>query len=691
MKILFQLTFVLCLSMQNGPLSMYEDPVPASQPATPTGQISSGQPATAVTSVHVDVTLSSQLAGSQNSPANLPAPQGNELSRTNPSSNAGSAPLSVKFITVSGSQVLHSSGPLPPGNLKLIPVPPAPATAAKPPLVSDNASKHVVLQVQGTQLDSSSKPADGLVLVKEAGASSLVKSEAEMPHVKHLDAQEDTDMAALKREPGFRYVGKMELRSRLRGSAVAQAVQEAEDQTDARVSAGRAVSRTEDPGEHCTSATNTSQISSAKHVLPICTAADMQQKGIAVPVNPWSEVPVQSEPSKSAPDTAAVKVPEPGSGAIQGSENNLPSSKLNSNTTDQSSTSDTDDAEDKLESVVGGGFTKHAEDRDSRNSNAEITSETSIASRVQSRRHSKGSGAEPSVVVETVYTIPTHSTLTGMHSQQSSPRVSRSINSSPVAVDNQEQPSHTDSKTNNGEVETSSRTLRSSKARDPGEEQGVEAMILSDNDKRVSDTQRTESPSTEAGTNAKDVNLTSTQTLQDSESAVTLLSLLKRGPNVNPACPPKPSELIHTGTAMKQESAEDSPNRSPSSSSETDSAAKETFTDLMSEDLTSEMESTSSGKTRAGGGGICSTLLAVIEQLRERLDLVNFVHVRFVLALFLYLILINAVSNYAIAKASDSHGFKNLLNLKMTCSSFIIILIRTDTKRRQKYFFILTI
>ena len=624
--------------MQNGPLSMYEDPVPASQPATPTGQISSGQPATAVTSVHVDVTLSSQLAGSQNSPANLPAPQGNEISHANPSSNAGSAPLSVKFITVSGSQVLHSSGPLPPGNLKLIPMPPAPATAAKSPLVSDNASKHVVLQVQGAQFDSSSKPAGGLVSVKEAGASALVKSEAEMPHVKHLDAPGDTDMAALKRESGFRCVGKMELRPRLRGSAAAPAAQDAEDQMDARVGAGRAaVSRTEDPGEHSTSATSASQISSAKHVLPICTAADVQQKGIAVPVNPRSEVPVQSEPNKIAPDTSAVKVPEPGSDAIQGSENNLPSSKLDSNTADQlmSSTSDTDDAEDKLEAVVGGGFTKHTEDGDSRNNTAEIVLETSIASRVQSRRHSKGSGAEPSVVVETVHTIPTHSTLTGMHSQQSSPRVSRSINSSPVAVDNQEQPSHADSKTSNREGETSSRTLRSSKARDPREEKGTEAMILLDNDKRVSDTQRTESPSTEAGTNAKDVNLANTQTLQDSESAVTLLSLLKRGPNVNPACPPKPSELIQTETAMKQESAQDSPNRSPSSSSETDSAAKETFTDLMSEDLTSEMESTSSGKTRAGGGGICSTLLAVIEQLRERLDLVNFVHVRFVLALFL--------------------------------------------------------
>ena len=333
---------------------MYEDPVPASQPATPTGQISSGQPATAVTSVHVDVTLSSQLAGSQNSPANLPAHQGNEISHANPSSNAGSAPLSVKFITVSGSQVLHSSGPLPPGNLKLIPMPPAPATAAKSPLVSDNASKHVVLQVQGAQFDSSSKPAGGLVSVKEAGASALVKSEAEMPHVKHLDAPGDTDMAALKRESGFRCVGKMELRPRLRGSAAAPAAQDTEDQMDARVGAGRAaVSRTEDPGEHSTSATSTSQISSAKHVLPICTAADVQQKGIAVPVNPRSEVPVQSEPNKIAPDTSAVKVPEPGSDAIQGSENNLPSSKLDSNTADQlmSSTSDTDDAEDKLEAV----------------------------------------------------------------------------------------------------------------------------------------------------------------------------------------------------------------------------------------------------------------------------------------------------------------------------------------------------
>ena len=227
--------------------------------------------------------------------------------------------------------------------------------------------------------------------------------------------------------------------------------------------------------------------------------------------------------------------------------------------------------------------------------------------------------------METVHTTPTHSTLTGMRSLQSSPRVSRSHNSSPVAAGNQEQPPyHPDKKSDREEAETSLRTLRSSKTRDAGgKEKGVEVMTSSDNDAGTPDIPpHTKSLSKEL---SKDESPTITQTLQDSESAVTLLSLLKRGPIINPACPPKsnPSLVpIHTGvTALKLESTQDSPSRSPSSSSETDSVVKEASADLMSEDLTSELESTASGKTRGGGGGICSTLLAVIEQLRERLDL----------------------------------------------------------------------
>ena len=635
---------------------MYDDPVPTCQPAPASGQISSSQPSAAVNTAHLDVTLSSQPAGSQNSHPNLPAPPGNEISHTNPSSNTGSAPLSVKFITVSGSQVLHSSSPLPPGNLKLIPVQPAAATAAKSPLLSDNKT-HMVLRVQDAQPGTNNKPSSGSVLVREDAASALVQTEtpaADMQRVKHPSSPRDADIIALKKEPDFRCVGKIELRPTASGSVVLQAAEEAKDQTDANVGTiSAAGSHSEDPAtavesdEHCTPATSASihvppepliQITSAKHILPICAAADARQKGIAVPVNSKSEVPVQSDLSKNVTATSAIQVPELGSDnrdanstSVEGSDDNLPRSKMDSNPTDpqMSSASDTDDAEDRFESVVEGGFIRQTVEGDNEHSSTEITLEASIASRVQCRRNSKGSGVEPSVLVETVHTIPTHSTLTGMHSLQNSPRVPRSINSSPVAADSQEQSSHPDSKANSGEVETfsTSKPLHSGKTRDAGKEKDAEDVISPDNDARMSDPQHTESSSTEPGDSAKDVNLADAKTLQDSESAVTLLSLLKRGPNVNPACPPKSTNPIHTETIIKLESAQDSPNRSPSSSSETDSVAKDMSTDLMSEDLTSEMESTSSGKTRIGGGGICSTLLAVIEQLRERLGLVDFSHV----------------------------------------------------------------
>ena len=79
---------------------------------------------------------------------------------------------------------------------------------------------------------------------------------------------------------------------------------------------------------------------------------------------------------------------------------------------------------------------------------------------------------------------------------------------------------------------------------------------------------------------------------QTEESAVTLLSLLKKGPNFNPACPPKSNTSYH-------------------------------YTDRTSQTSSPGLEDTNStGDSDISGmkpkSGISSSLLAVIEQLRER-------------------------------------------------------------------------
>ena len=375
---------------------MYEDPVPASQPAPPQAQIITSHPSTAVTNVHFDVTLSSQPAGSQGGHASLPVP--GYVPVANPSSSAGSTPISVKFITVSGSQVLHSSGPLPPGNLKLIPM--QPATAAKSPLPSDSTSKHLVVRVQGVPSESDSKPGGGLVLMKEHVSASnskvtLETPEAAMPLVKHLDSSGDTMEAALDREPGVKSVGNVELRSRPSGSvATTQASEEPEGQADTKIGiVAAAASRGEDPAaaldssEQCAAALSArssvsvkplTQVASAKHILPNCAAAaaaagagagaGAPQKGIAVQVHPQSQVPVQSEPCRNVTAAPAVRAPECGgdrgdvsSAPLPGSEDVVPSASTESSTTHHqpaSSASDSEGAAVEVESAVGDSVVK---------------------------------------------------------------------------------------------------------------------------------------------------------------------------------------------------------------------------------------------------------------------------------------------------------------------------------------------
>ncbi|XP_067651776.1 zinc finger protein 507-like [Haliotis asinina] len=185
---------------------------------------------------------------------------------------------------------------------------------------------------------------------------------------------------------------------------------------------------------------------------------------------------------------------------------------------------------------------------------------------------------EVSVVVETVDSVPSASGFTGMKSQQNSPRVveqsqhddwtDRAGSPEMVPVNQSSSPS----------MVTRARTRQAAKER----LEAVQAKKLSQLEKMtVTEENVSKGPLTRAK--------------KHSEEAVTLLSLLKKGPNRNPVC------ALQTGEEENVKPSNDS--------SEVDSDT-ESDDEVVSEDLSSE-----SAKPKTG---ICSSLLAVIEQLRER-------------------------------------------------------------------------
>ncbi|XP_071091649.1 zinc finger protein 507-like [Haliotis cracherodii] len=193
---------------------------------------------------------------------------------------------------------------------------------------------------------------------------------------------------------------------------------------------------------------------------------------------------------------------------------------------------------------------------------------------------------EVSVVVESVDSVPSASGFTGMKSQQNSPRVPEQSQhddwtepgGSPetLPVDQNNSPSMT----------TRARTRHAAKVeKDKAKErlEAIQAKKLSQLEKM---TLKEESATKGPLTRAK----------KHSEEAVTLLSLLKKGPNRNPVC-------------ALQAGEEENIVKPCIDSSEADSDT-ESEDEIVSEDLSSE-----SAKPKTG---ICSSLLAVIEQLRER-------------------------------------------------------------------------
>ena len=178
---------------------------------------------------------------------------------------------------------------------------------------------------------------------------------------------------------------------------------------------------------------------------------------------------------------------------------------------------------------------------------------------------------QQSVVVEVVQSVANSDSFTAIQSQQNSPRVAtRSPDSGlseMTSIKSEDQASDVVSQTNlDLPVDSKTMMLRSARKR----------------------TQRSSS-ATDADT--KTDKSVKKAKLEDSreDSAVTLLSLLKKGPNYNPACP-----TAVQSPPVPQYSNASSPGK---------------------EDSNSVGESDGSGKPKSG---ISTSLLAVIEQLRER-------------------------------------------------------------------------
>lgn len=188
------------------------------------------------------------------------------------------------------------------------------------------------------------------------------------------------------------------------------------------------------------------------------------------------------------------------------------------------------------------------------------------------------------VVVETIDTLATNASFTGMHSQQNSPRANTRSPDSGVSemtlpsktTDEQIYSSGINSPALNCDMKTDEinqrYSLRSNRKRAAWHLYGSNesnASPKSDNNVEVSA--------------AKKV-------VHAREDAVTLLSLLKKGPNFNPACPPKHDYVTQI-----------SANQSAASSLELEEAKSLVEADVLKPKF-----------------GISTSLLAVIEQLRER-------------------------------------------------------------------------
>jgi len=187
-------------------------------------------------------------------------------------------------------------------------------------------------------------------------------------------------------------------------------------------------------------------------------------------------------------------------------------------------------------------------------------------------------GMQQNVVVETVESVS--ESYTAMQSQQNSPRVSAR---SP------------DSGLSEMTFTSTSVTMSSSSGIMSPSQSSIEFTVEDGEGKVVFTSKigekRPASTDDDANEDLSEKKLRIDEDHED--SAVTLLSLLKKGPNFNPACPPAKPKVPVSAAVFSDPS---SPGCEDSSMSETDSA----------------------GTQRKPGTGISTSLLAVIEQLRER-------------------------------------------------------------------------
>lgn len=245
------------------------------------------------------------------------------------------------------------------------------------------------------------------------------------------------------------------------------------------------------------------------------------------------------------------------------------------------------------------------------------TSKLADGCSVQSQQgHHLAGSLPPNVVVEVVPAVSSGADLTGLHSRSNSPRSLHGMKGSPAFEGSSQEAALT----------AHPETRRSSSEEIVGDNIGILKKSKGESRERdVPDDSRNSlqprgSSIARAGDNVEKTSEAGIQLGQSnkSELAVTLLSLLQKEPKIEPACPQRSlsTEEVPDEAAASQES----PSRPPSTMSDTDSASKDTaYGDAGSEDLTSEGESAVVGRDHGRGGrGICSSLLAVIEQLRER-------------------------------------------------------------------------
>lgn len=597
---------------QNGPLSMYEDGGAVSQPVVST-LLASGAVATSAPS-HFDISVGSRQVPSVPHISRLELPVGATTTAKPVAVSGPSAgkPVSVRLITVSGSKVIQSSGLLPSTNIKLIPL-----SAAAAKAIAD--IKHLTSVVDLKNLtavkSSTSKTVSSHDLI-------LGRTPASPLHTCNV-----SDVTGSEKERSVCITIENSQTDTVVMTSKAIHSNEAQKIKNLQVSLDTQSEKAETKAIFAVPNANKSENQIKFRKKEICS--DTSPKEQTVEVVPVNSSPLVSQQTVLAPIPFQCNIIK--TGAVERTDlnqGNLCSASLNAHAagsptadsrrgginTNAASPKETDckltegvtvKTDCKLtEGVIAAGSILVAtQPQPLIPPDTDLETDFSIASRVQARHKKYLSPSEElSVVVETMETLPAHAVLTGLHSQASSPRVQCHINTSPVNTDVDEDIEEEDESCSGERTDASQnvsvrtlqlgRTWAERQQRAVSCEQGSHSNMRSDTSGGVT---------------------TRRQSQQDSESAVTLLSLLSRGSDASHVPPAISTE---TSPVDADDTNGDSSCGTLSLSSDGDSSMKATSVDLSTDDTGIDKEL--AAKSRAGGGGICSTLLAVIEQLRER-------------------------------------------------------------------------